>query len=67
MLVAHLLGRVVRYGTLRVIDAAGCVHIFGRESGPTVTIRLHDRRLDRDLFLWTMYTTPKATAERRHG
>jgi len=24
-------------------------------------------RLDRNLFLWTMYTTPKATAERRHG
>ena len=24
-------------------------------------------RLDRDLFFWTMCTTPKATAERRHG
>lgn len=24
-------------------------------------------RLDRNLFLWTMCTTPKATAERRHG
>ncbi len=51
MLVAHLLGRVVRYGTLRVIDAAGDTHTFGRESGPRVTIRLHDQRLDRDLFL----------------
>jgi len=51
MLVAHLLGRVVRYGTLRVIDAAGSAHTFGRESGPRVTIRLHDQRLDRDLFL----------------
>jgi cyclopropane-fatty-acyl-phospholipid synthase len=51
MLVAHLLGRVVRYGTLRVIDAAGCAYTFGRDSGPIVTIRLHDQRLDRDLFL----------------
>jgi len=51
MLVAHLLGRVVRYGTLRVIDAARCVHTFGRGSGPTVTIRLHDQKLDRDLLL----------------
>ena len=24
-------------------------------------------RLDRNLFLWTMHTTPKATAERRYG
>ncbi len=51
MLLSHLLRPVVRYGTVQVIDADGRTHVFGGGPGPTVTARLHDRRLGRDLFL----------------
>jgi cyclopropane-fatty-acyl-phospholipid synthase len=51
MLLSHLLRPVVRYGTVRIIDADGRIHVFGGSAGPTVTARLHDRRLGRDLFL----------------
>jgi cyclopropane-fatty-acyl-phospholipid synthase len=50
MLLAHLLRHVVRRGTLRVIDAGGALNVFAGEPGPTVTMRLHDRALERQLF-----------------
>jgi cyclopropane-fatty-acyl-phospholipid synthase len=50
MLLAHLLRRLVRRGTLRVVDARGAVHVFAGEPGPTVTMRLGDRALERELF-----------------
>jgi hypothetical protein len=30
-------------------------------------LHLHASRLDRDLFLWTMHTTPRLRVERRNG
>ncbi|MDP6786128.1 MAG: cyclopropane-fatty-acyl-phospholipid synthase family protein [Rhodospirillales bacterium] len=47
-----LLGRFLRHlmrtGTLRVVDASGRTHTFkGTEDGPTVSVRLHRRRLQR--------------------
>ena len=43
LLLAKLLRSFIKRGTLRVIDAAGAVHVFGGEGGPDVTIRLHER------------------------
>ncbi|MEX2201548.1 MAG: cyclopropane-fatty-acyl-phospholipid synthase family protein [Dongiaceae bacterium] len=55
MLIAGLFGRLVREGRLTVIDAAGRRHeIAGSAPGPAVTIRLHDRRIERQLL-----TNPK--------
>jgi len=51
MLLARLLKHLIRVGTLTVIDAAGRPHRFqGGTAGPSVTVRLHDRRLHRLLF-----------------
>jgi cyclopropane-fatty-acyl-phospholipid synthase len=51
MLLSHLLRPVVRYGTVQIIDTNGRTHVFGGGPGPTVTARLHDPKLGRDLFL----------------
>jgi len=52
MLLARLLKRLVQTGEIHVIDATGRRHCFGAPgSGPSVTIRLHDRRLHHQLFL----------------
>jgi cyclopropane-fatty-acyl-phospholipid synthase len=51
MLLSHLLRRLVRRGTLDVIDAGGRTHRFAGEPGPSLTIRLHDRTLEWKLFL----------------
>ena len=50
MLLSHLLDRVVRIGTLKVIDADGARHVFSGAPGREVTIRLHDRALHHKLF-----------------
>lgn len=51
MLFAHLLGHLITVGTLRVITAEGQSYVFAGASGASVTIRLHDRALNRKLFL----------------
>lgn len=51
MLLARFLRPVIRLGQLTVIDAAGCVHVFGPGGPPSVTIRLHDPALHWKLFL----------------
>ena len=51
MLLSHLLRRVTRYGTLRIIDAEGRTHVFRGGPGRTITVRLHDKKLGRELFL----------------
>lgn len=52
MLIGRLLERIVEKGTLTVIDADGRTHVFdGRLPGPSVTIRLHDRKLHSKLAL----------------
>ena len=51
MLLSQLLKRMVRIGTLTVIDADGRSHFFvGEKPGPSCTIRFHDRRTQRRLF-----------------
>ena len=54
MLAARLLKRIVKLGVLTVIDANGVRHEFrGSEPGPSVAIRLHDRRLH-----WRIFFSP---------
>ena len=51
MLLRPLLDRLIRSGTLKVIDARGRTHEFGRADGRRATIRLHDPWLHAKLFL----------------
>lgn len=45
-MLSRLLTRFIRNGTMRLIDAAGGVHLFGGSGpGPAVTLRLHDAAL----------------------
>ncbi|HUK60013.1 MAG TPA: cyclopropane-fatty-acyl-phospholipid synthase family protein [Stellaceae bacterium] len=49
MLLGHMLRRIVRTGTLRVIAVDGRTHDFAGAPGRTITIRLHDRKVAREL------------------
>jgi cyclopropane-fatty-acyl-phospholipid synthase len=51
MLLARMLDRVVQIGRLTVVDAAGQTHTFGKNHGPSVAMRLHDRAVARELAL----------------
>lgn len=51
MLLSHLLNRLIRVGSLCVVDANGIPHRFHGTDGPNVTIRLHDKRLHYRLFI----------------
>ena len=51
MLFATLLRNLIRNGHLTLIDADGRQHEIGEASGRSVTLRLHDRRLDALLLL----------------
>jgi cyclopropane-fatty-acyl-phospholipid synthase len=51
MLLAHLLKHLIRRGKLRVIDAGGAAYTFSGDPGPEITIRLHSRALEWQLFL----------------
>ncbi|MFQ5765516.1 MAG: SAM-dependent methyltransferase, partial [Rhodospirillales bacterium] len=50
MMVSHLLNRLVRVGSLGVIDANGKRHLFEGADGPAVTIRLGVRALHHRLL-----------------
>lgn len=50
-LFAYLLRRLLRIGTLIIIDADGKTHRFGSDTEPSVAIRFHDAALPRRL-LW---------------
>jgi cyclopropane-fatty-acyl-phospholipid synthase len=50
MLLRHLLDRIVKSGTLKVVDAHGRTHFFGDRQPPFSTIRLHDAALHYKLF-----------------
>jgi cyclopropane-fatty-acyl-phospholipid synthase len=54
MLLSYLLRRLVRRGSLQVIDAGGLTHRFAGEPGPSITIRLHDRALE-----WKLFVNPR--------
>ncbi len=51
MLLSHLLKRIIRVGTIEVIDADGGRHVFAGSPGPSVAIRLHSRALHYKLYL----------------
>ena len=51
MLLARALRPLIRTGRLTVIDADGNTHVFGSDSEPAVTVRLHDRSLHWELAL----------------
>ena len=58
---SSLLSRFVKKGSLTVYDADGAAHQFGNGAdGPSVTMRLHDRKLYRDLFFSPELRTPEA-------
>jgi len=50
MLTSAFLNSLVKFGSIRVIDANGRAHTFSGASGPSITIRLHDRSLHASLF-----------------
>lgn len=50
-LLSTLLGRFVQKGRLTVITADNVSHVFGTgQDGPSVTVRLHDRKVEKELF-----------------
>jgi cyclopropane-fatty-acyl-phospholipid synthase len=51
MLLSRVLRPLIRIGRLTVIDAGGIRHVFGTESEPAVTVRLHDPKLHWKLAL----------------
>lgn len=69
MLLSHLLNRLIRVGSLSVIDAYGNTHLFEGTKGPAVTVRLHDKALHHRLFtnppltLGEAYTNGTLTVE----
>lgn len=65
MLFARLLHRLVRRGSLVVVDARNHRHSFGDNTAPAVIVRLHDRRLHWQLFLNPGLTLGEAYTEGR--
>ncbi|NQU61416.1 MAG: class I SAM-dependent methyltransferase [Rhodospirillales bacterium] len=53
MLLSHLLNRLIRVGSLSVVDANGKTHLFEGAPGPAFTVRLHDKSLH-----WRLFTNP---------
>ena len=50
MLVSRLLNRLIRAGSLSVIDAYGHTHLVKGSEGLAVAVRLYDRALHHQLF-----------------
>ncbi len=48
-LLSQLFKRVISYGRLTVIDSRGVSTSYGPGNGPSATIRLHDRKIERQL------------------
>jgi cyclopropane-fatty-acyl-phospholipid synthase len=66
ILLSHLLRRFVRRGRLTVLDHAGRAHAFGPGGdGPSVTIRLTDRAVEREIFLNPELRTAEAYMDGR--
>lgn len=51
MLFAKLLQHLVKVGQMTLIDATGKEHQFSGAPGPSVTVRLHDKKLHTKLFV----------------
>ena len=52
MLASYLLDQLITRGSLTVVDAGGRRHVFRGDPGPSITVRLADRRLHHRLLLW---------------
>ena len=50
-LLGRFLDYLIRTGTLTVVDASGKAPAFKGEDGPGVTVRLHEKSLEKRLFL----------------
>lgn len=51
-MLSNLLTKFIRSGTLKIFDADGSVQVFGGTlPGPSVTMRLHDGKLEKKLFI----------------
>jgi cyclopropane-fatty-acyl-phospholipid synthase len=53
MLLLRLLNKLIRSGSVTLIDARGRAHLFGDNSAPKVTIRIHDQ-----VVLWKLGLNP---------
>ncbi len=62
---SHFLKRFVRTGRLTVIDADGATHIFGPGGDPEVTLRLHDAKVEREIFFSPELKTAEAYMDGR--
>src|SRR5437588_4638790 len=60
MPLASVFPQVIRIGRLKVIDAAGRIHVYEGLPGPTATIRLHDRSLHWKWLLSPRFYVPEA-------
>ena len=65
MLLARILERLLTIGRICVIDAQGRSHTFAGAPGPSVTIRLGDRALPRQLLLRPRLYLPEAYVDGR--
>lgn len=65
MLLASRLERLLRHGTLTVVDANGSQQTFGNGAEPAVTIRLADRHLPLTLLLDAELVLPEAYMDGR--
>lgn len=65
MLLVQLLDRLVRTGTLRLIDAGGQSHTFGDGQPPRATIRIHDPSLNWRIPLHPSLATGEAFVDGR--
>jgi cyclopropane-fatty-acyl-phospholipid synthase len=66
MLIWRFFGRIIREGRLTVIDASGQSHTFqGVKPGRSITVRLHDRKVERDILLNPMLGVPEAYVDGR--
>ncbi|MBK18268.1 MAG: SAM-dependent methyltransferase [Rhodospirillaceae bacterium] len=63
MLFASLLRKVIQDGSIRLIDCTGKTNIFGDQSEPVCTVRLHNRALDYTLAFDPALTVPEAYME----
>ena len=48
-----ILKKLIRVGTLTIVDASGRLHIFSGQNGPTVKVHFHN-----NLIPWRMVITP---------
>src|SRR5580704_14145297 len=60
MLLDSMLPRIIRFGRLGVIDAAGKSHVFEGAPGPVATVRLRDPALSWKLLVRPLLYVPEA-------